>query len=320
MPRPAANSLTVEGPTELLMDQQTKNNIRNKLLAFWHGTAEFSWIPAIVSLLGLFYIGLDARSTQVVHSAIPATLKNIAPEFLRTSPKLSVGVASSVLFILVNVNIHIAMRYYRNRRSECQASSVELQAKVEELDQLASSRVVDTYKFFSLILKSIADSLELKSTDRVSLYMLESAGFQCIGRYSENQEYKKKPNRLYANDQGCIGEAWRSGNSSDKSLPCPRTECAAYAQHQEQRWRIPASEVAKMRMASRCYVARAVKDIYEGTNVAVLLFESTQPEGLSERRIDTAFNRGEARKLFFYLIKELKTHIPSMDGATELGL
>lgn len=190
-----------------------------------------------------------------------------------------------------------------------------LQDKVARLeDELEHSRK-GFYELLDYELQLLFESNGLTSTDRISIYKHEGHVFTMLGRYSSNPEYQKTGRGIYPDSEGCIGKAWREGKAFLGELPKPGTRL--FYSVLEKEWNIIQEVADSLRMPSRCYAAFGINDS-KGRRIAVIVFESTQPNGIKNAAIEKALQDGEERRLNLFLEK-MHSIEPASTYALEQG-
>jgi hypothetical protein len=191
---------------------------------------------------------------------------------------------------------------------------------LDENDQLkdeANSKHIDCYKLFSNYLYTYFTKFKLSSEERVSLYKLDMDMFSCIGRYSDNEVFKSKPNRLYPKYQGCIAKAWENGSFQDTDAPDPVSNLEAWKLYNIEKYDFTNDQIDRIRMRSRAFYGIRLKDA-QNVTVAVLLFESLKVNGIPFGKIERYFKCHEIRNIV-NLIESLGSHMPSLEEARSEG-
>ncbi|MGB6063269.1 MAG: hypothetical protein WBG50_00565 [Desulfomonilaceae bacterium] len=181
-----------------------------------------------------------------------------------TGAILAIGVGANIFF-----SGYVAYRTPRISKLNGRITLLE-----EELDRRADD-------YFERVRRQLADCfthLGFSTEERISLYAHEGRTFILCGRYSSNPNYDKRSSRMYPDDQGCLGEAWRSGQSFVEDLPDPQLETEAYIEAHTNDWKMPRDIVEKLSMKTRWLAGFRIEDVNQARPVAVIIFESTKPK------------------------------------------
>lgn len=270
-----------------------------------------SLIPTIVSAVGFAYIGIP-ESLQI-------TTRRWIPEMIREHMLwvcsadiwvLVILVASVICLIWGGVGSHVTSSLYRKK-------FIKQFLSYETLKQESESKSINCYRLFSNWLYSYSTYLNLTTEERISLYKLDMNMFSCIGRYSENEIFNSKPTRLYPREQGGISRAWEVGVFENSEAPDPDENMQAWINYNISNYNFTKDELLAIRMKSRAFYGVRLKNKHNIT-VAVILFESLKPNGLSFGRLKRLLNAQEKMNLTA-LIESLNEHIPTLEAAREEG-
>ena len=273
--------------------------------------AEKNIIPTIISAVGFAYIGIPEK--------LQITIRQWAPDIIRDHMLI---LCSSETWLIVLLIISVFCLIWGGLGSNISASLVKRKCKElfdshEILKQESESKYINCYRLFSNWLYSYSDHLGLSTNERVSLYKLDMDLFSCIGRYSENEIFNSKPNRLYPRDQGGISRAWEVGVFEDTSAPDPDINVAEWVNYNVSKYNFSEEELMSIRMKSRAFFGVRLKNSSNIT-VAVVLFESLSTNGLPFGKIKRLVNEQEKTNLAA-LIESLNEHIPNLESAREEG-
>lgn len=160
--------------------------------------------------------------------------------------------------------------------------SKELQNNADELKQLRiENRNYENAGLYleSLpkeFLKSVSQFLNLKNSDRISLYVLEDKKFKIIGRYSENPVYIKIGRSEYPSDRGYIAMCLKddSGKEYFYKHHLPK-DSVKYAKIVSEETNMSEEEINNLTMKSRSYFTRIIKN-RQNNNVGILVIESVR--------------------------------------------
>ncbi len=278
---------------------------------FMYKAASMGLYPTIFSTMGFAYIGAPSSLQNLLKKFIPSQLRD---------HMLMLWNPDGWLFALFVVTIFCAI--WGGLGSQLTVSLVTKKYKnvLDENDQLrdeANSKNIDCYKLFSNYLYSYFKRFSLSCDERVSLYKLDMDMFSCIGRYSDNEVYKSKPNRFYPKNQGCIEKAWEIGSVQDTDAPDPIENLENWKLYHINKYNFTRDQIDRIRMRSRAFYGIGLKDA-QNVTVAVLLFESLKVNGIPFSKIEKYFKTHE-RNNIVNLIESLRNHIPSLEEARSEG-
>jgi hypothetical protein len=268
-------------------------------------------IPTIVSAIGFAYIAIPEK--------LQITIRQWAPDFIRDH-MLMLWTSETWLIVLLIISVFCLI--WGGLGSNVTASLVKRKFKelfdlYKVLEEESDSKSINCYRLFSNWLYSYSEHLNLSTNERVSLYKLDMDLFSCIGRYSENEIFNSKPNRLYPRDQGGISRAWEVGVFEDTSAPDPSVNMDDWINHNVREYNFTEDELINIRMKSRAFYGVRLKNS-SNTTVAVVLFESLSASGLPFGKIKKLLNEKETKNLVA-LVDSLSGHIPNLESAKEEG-
>jgi hypothetical protein len=273
--------------------------------------ASYGLYPTIFSTIGFAYIG--------VPSNLQTWMRHILPIKFREH-MLMLCDAETWLIILFIVTVVCAMWGGIGSQATVSLVSHKYKEILEENEQLkdeSNSKSINCYKLFTNYLYSYFRRFGLGPNERVSLYKLDMEMFSCIGRYSDNEVFKSKPNRLYPRTQGCIAKAWELGKCEDATAPDPNLDLAGWNQYNINKFNFDIIQLNQIRMKCRAYYGIRLQNAHNIT-VAVLLFESLNNNGLPFGKIQRFFEANEKRNIV-NLIESVENHIPKLQDARAEG-
>lgn len=267
--------------------------------------------PTILSYIGFAYMAVPANIQLSIRHLLPLELRKHMLMVLNTDEwTIVLFLITACSAIWGGLGSHIAINLVAKENKE-------LLEENESLKDISESKSIDCYMLFSNYLYSYFKRFNLSSTERVSLYKLEMEMFSCIGRYSDNEVFKSKPNRLYPKDQGCIAKAWEIGEFQEASAPDPENAIEAWKEFNIKRFNFTEDQVNNIRMRSRAYYGIRLQNP-QNITVAVLVFESLRQDGLRFEEIQNYFTQHEKRNIV-QLLESLESHIPSLEIARREG-
>jgi hypothetical protein len=276
-----------------------------------YGIAGASLYPTIISAMGFAYIGIPESLQITIRRWIPEVIREHMLFIFTTSSWFLVLLALSVLCLIWGgVGSHVTLALIKKKFKALFGFN-------ETLKQESESKSINCYRLFSNWLYSYSTHLRLTTGERVSLYKLDMNMFSCIGRYSENEIFNSKPTRLYPREQGGLSRAWEVGVFENTEFPDPEENLQAWTSYNMENYNFTKEELLNIRMKSRAFYGVRLKN-YHNTTVAVILFESLKPNGLSFGKLKRLLNDQEKMNLTA-LIESLKEHIPTLEAAREEG-
>jgi hypothetical protein len=298
-----------------MKDQKNKMETEFKELPFYkrwlYNILELSVIPIIISAIGLTYIAVQEEQKKTIKSWIPSNIKDSLLSLYPAETWLVILLVITIICsIWGGIGSHINAIIMKNKYKIVRKSYLSLKEESE-------SKSINCYHLFSNWLYSYSTYLNLTASERVSLYKLDMNLFSCIGRYSENEKFNSKPSRLYPRHQGGISRTWEAGVFEDTGAPDPENDMQAWVDYNVGNYDFTEEELSKIRMKSRAFYGIRLKNSRHQT-IAVILFESLQPNGLPIGRFNRLLNPQEKMNLVS-LIDSLDKHIPTLESARKEG-
>lgn len=267
--------------------------------------------PTILSAIGFSYIGIPSKLQETIRHTLPLEIREHMLMLLTTEEWLIVLLAFTVFCaIWGGVGNNITVWLIKKKHNE-------VLDDYELLKQDQDSKSINCYKLFSNYLYGYYERFELTANERISLYKLDMDCFSCVGRHSDNEVFKAKPSRLYPRNVGCIATAWEVGKVQDADAPDPIDNEDNWLKYNIEKFNFSEEVLINIKMKSRSFYGFRLKNIKHET-IAVLIFESIDPDGLKFGKLDRFFNEHE-KKNITYLVESLKKHIPSLDMARQEG-
>jgi hypothetical protein len=267
--------------------------------------------PTILSAVGFSYIGIPSNLQETIRHSIPLEIREHMLMLFTTEQWLIVLLACTVFCAIwggVGSNVTVSLIKKKHK---------EVVDDYELLKQDRDSKSINCYRLFSNYLYGYYERFELTSNERVSLYKLDMDRFSCIGRHSDNEIFKAKPSRLYPNNEGCIAKAWQIGKVQDASAPNPEDGLESWVSYNIDKFNFSEDVLMNIKMKSRSFYGFRLRNTQNET-IAVLMFESLDPDGLKFGKFDRFFNEHE-KKNITHLVKSLEKHIPSLEMARQEG-
>jgi hypothetical protein len=268
--------------------------------------------PGIYSVLALGYIGIPTSIQEMVRHQLPLEVRAWALNFLSLEQWFTALFISALIGAIwggigSQLKFSFLKKVYRK--------------VIEENDQLKeknSSTAINCYELFShYIYNNYFAKFSLTSNERLSLYKLDMDLFLCVGRYSENEIFRQKPNRLYPRDVGCIETVWKTGKVEEVIPFDSETEFDKWKEYNIDKHGFEDFVLNNMKMKSRSFLGFRIQNTQKQT-VAVLIFESIKANGLKFSKINTAMTQRELQNIC-HLLESLDSHMPSLQAASLEG-
>jgi len=201
-----------------------------------------------------------------------------------------------------------------HRKSGLESLNTELEGAIAQLN----SKDIDTHSLFSKFIFGYYRQLGLGTGERISIYKATMSQLLCIGRYSDNEQFRNQSTKLYSRNVGVLKTAWETG-LADHSVPiCPIENLEAWLDYQVQVFDFERSDVEGIRMKSRSFYGIRIKDRDSQAAIAVILFESLSADGLKKTKIAKLISAEQQRNMC-HLIEALEEHLPDLSTANEEG-
>ncbi|WP_298981492.1 hypothetical protein [uncultured Roseibium sp.] len=167
--------------------------------------------------------------------------------------------------------------------------------------------------------RSLFQDCALSKYDRLSIYKHDTDldKFRLLGRYAENNSYRKRGRNLYPMDEGVIGHAWQHGEHFEKALPHPDRSWDRYVEINQKKYGISPETCQSFNMKSACLWGISLSN-EKDVPFALVVIESTKRENLDQGKL-SAFFGGDKRKEIENLLDHLEFMEPNLRLAQEMG-
>lgn len=273
--------------------------------------SNLSWYFGTISGISFSYISSPESIQKAIHKKIPIPFKKFILSYVDLL-SLQVYIFSIAILLIILSQIFIKVKQKKDKNLIALYINEN-----EKLKNFNNSLELNTYSIFSMYLKTIFIDLKMTSEERVSIYKLELDKFSCIGRYSQNENYRQKTNRLYSKEEGCIGKAWESGSHDVTDCPEYSLTNNSWYVYNVKKYNFKLEVLEGMRMKSCSLKGTRLKNS-KGQVIAVIIFESTSKGGVKFTNIQKYLNSNNQTRLVD-LIEALNVHIPSLDNAKKEG-
>lgn len=282
-----------------------------------------SLIPTIIGGIGMGYTSIPSEIQQNIYRyVLPYTLRKIMLESHPVTYWITaLFIVSLTMTLFGAFGSKFTTALIDKKHKEIKSDLEILKNEMNVLEDNISNQKIDCYRFFSDYIYQYAISFRMGVDERVSLYKKDMEVFSCIGRFSENETYKLKSNRVYPKQQGVIGECYNRGQIEDMDSPDPILYPSEWVSYHHQKFGLAESDLEQIGMKSRAYLAYRLKNAQNST-VAVLVFESLEPGGLKLAKIKKYFtdNCGELAGLANMIESLEKHYLPTLEDARNSGL
>lgn|GEM_PF-3393221 len=195
----------------------------------------------------------------------------------------------------------------------------QLEARERDLKEALDGVSSDALKVFDQHLLRVAEALALNrpgATDRITLYANGGTGyFTALARYSPDPVLRRKTSKIYHEEQGCIGKAWRKGEHFDNEYPDSRNEEGWLKR--AKRDGLPWDVASKIRMKSRLYYGYRI-DSRSQESLAVVILESTEPNRYLPSDLREFFDH-KGKELLQPPLEQFASSLPQATVAREAG-
>lgn len=176
--------------------------------------------------------------------------------------------------------------------------------------------------FIETNLAYLSEKIRLGSEGRITLYKFINEQFYILGRYSENPEFKKRNRKSYPKE-GLIFKAWQEGKfCKTNGIPIPANKRRkfknGYFRILNDIAPIKEETLWNMKMKSRCFYLKTLKDASLLENNSIIVIESIQEDGFKENIIDSVLNADEEKKLVNF-VEKIDWVFPNSENAKEKG-
>ena len=287
------------------------DKLGDKLAALVINVTSYNFIPAIVCSVIFSYIALSEDVRVRVRRLIPSYFREMVVGSYSvveiTVIVAIVGIVLAAWLFSTNVVSDIVLKR-QNRK--LRAANTDLQSKNTGMS-------IDCYDLFSKYLYSISRKYGYGSSERISLYVLDLEFFRCIGRHSNDEKYRARPNKMYPKEQGFIGKAWRVGGVTTSDLPDPNVDLDAWVNSNTSSVNISQDTLAQIGMKSRAFhCVRIINS--KSASVAVIVFESSSGKLPNSETILADFGKDEIRTVA-NLLDALRLHMVKLEFAKREG-
>ena len=187
-----------------------------------------------------------------------------------------------IIFLVIIFLINEFMKTNELMKNDCEVTKIKeenkiLEKKRSDLEGYSESIGLFLENLPKEFLRNVSEFLDLKNSERISLYVLDGEKFHIIGRYSENPKYDRNGRCEYPSDCGyiskCLGN--NNGNSYYVKEKLPK-KLSKYLEDVSKDTGMNKDDINNLSMKSRTYFTRVIKDRHN-KNVGILVIESMNP-------------------------------------------
>ena len=206
--------------------------------------------------------------------------------FIVIEPTISKYIINRFVYFIIFIVI-IFLFNESIKTIELMKNDIEI-TKIKEENKILEKKCFDLEEYSESIglflenlpkefLRNVSEFLDLKNSERISLYVLEGKKFRIIGRYSENPKYDRNGRYEYPSDCGYISKCLENNNGNSyyvkEKLP---KKLSKYVEAVSKDTGMNKEDINNLSMKSRAYFTRVIKDKHN-KNVGILVIESMNP-------------------------------------------
>jgi hypothetical protein len=194
-------------------------------------------------------------------------------------------------------------------------------ARADAAEQNSAAWVQDIYSLCDgyLYVMATRRGLGFTSSDRISLYSRDptTESFLMLGRYSSNEEYRQIGRKFYPTDQGFIGRAWLHEECCVADFPSRSLDEAGFLDECA-KLGIGKDVAMRLRMPSRFFFGRKIRDLSGTRALGVVMIESTTARRFAQNDLREVFNGSDGFQLR-NLMERIAPRVPNGRIATDAG-
>ena len=225
---------------------------------------------------------------------------------------------SQVILVIIILCINVIDFFFRDKESkkweliEDENKAIKntfenYKEKVREYLQLRQN--IDLIFKYHLI--SISQTLQIKNTERISLYIVKEHRFIRCARYSPNNNYNKPGRPSYPLGEGVIGKAWMESECYRSKLPDYELKEKEYLDIMNEDYNLPAEVIKNLNMHSRMYYGFRISDNDNSNHNGVIIIESIKKSFSSQKKMHEVLSRNKI--CLFKLIRDFNNFIPTSE-------
>lgn len=203
---------------------------------------------------------------------------------------------------------------------ENQKNTSEL--KIQGLENKLARINSNSMEIVEIHLAYLAEKMNFTNNERITLYKFVKDNFFVLGRYSKNPELKKRSRTSYGKE-GLIFKAWNeSVYFINSGIPLPLNKKKkfnnAYYEFMNDTSRIDKDTIVNMRMKSRSFYIKSLKDLMNLEQTSIIVIESTEDKAFERAVIETAFDQDEEKRLVAF-VEKIDWDFQKISNASKIG-
>ena len=197
-----------------------------------------------------------------------------------------------------------------------------LAEKIQGLENKLSQINSNSIEIVEIHLAYLAEKMNLTNNERITLYKFINDEFYVLGRYSISHEKRKRSRKSYKKE-GLIYRAWNDSKYFKNSgIPLPATRRTkfrtGYYKAINSEAQIDEETVWKMKMKSRSFYIKTLKDLNGLEQTSIIVIESVLDNAFVEATIDSIFNDDEERRLVAF-VEKIDWDFQKISNVSEIG-
>lgn len=198
----------------------------------------------------------------------------------------------------------------------------KLDIAIQKLENNLAKINSNSIDIVEIHLAYLSEKMNFTNNERITLYKFINDNFYVLGRYSKNPELKGRSRNSYKKE-GLIFKAWNESKFFKNSgIPIPDTRRTkfktGYYKVLNTISSIDEETVWNMKMKSRSFYIKTLKDLNGLEQTSILVIESINDKAFEEIKIDTVFNLDEERRLVAF-VEKINWDFPNINNAIEKG-
>lgn len=284
-----------------------QNNIYEHYLSYWNGVNTI-----IFALVGILFSLNREIFWHRIHSN---TLGWVL---------LIIIILSSGLHIWRQVkNSKTIEKLEKDKNKEIQSlnqSQENLNLKIQQLESQLSKINSNSIEMIELNLSYLYERMKLNNNARITLYKFINDEFYVLGRYSRNDELKRRGRNSYKKE-GLIFKAWLEEKFfKTTGVPLPFHKNGNFNKKYYDTLNriapIDKTTVLNMNMKSRSFYLKTLGNRLQNTSIIVI--ESSEENAFQENDINSVLNKDEQERLVTF-VEKIDWVFPSINEAQQKG-
>lgn len=178
---------------------------------------------------------------------------------------------------------------------------------VENEKEFYALTIEDNQKYFLIMLYR---KLGLMESDRISLYYRNSIDkdFEIVARYSTSNRFKDHSRPTYPHNQGYISKCWETKDDDFYISNIPEESYTVNIEHFAKEMKMDVSTLKNLKMKSRSFYIKNVKNNTRDKSIGVVVIESINPNiaNLSEKQLKVKLDSDTMEYLYQLMDNKLR--------------